>query len=236
MPSRAARLLQLLEHLRARRHAVAGHALAHALGISLRTLYRDIATLREQGAVIEGDAGVGYVLRPGFTLPPLMFSDDELEALVLGARWVAGHAADPELAQAAQAAMTRVASVLPAELRLAIETNSLFVPARGCAPPAAPWLPTLRHAIRAEHVLMLDYRDEAGQVTQRRIWPFAMAFFDHARLLAAWCELRQDFRHFRADRVERLADKGERYPVRRHQLIARWRAQMEPPRDAADRS
>ena len=226
MSSRAARLLQLLEHLRTYRHPVAGAQLAQAQGVSLRTLYRDIATLREQGAQIEGDPGVGYVLRPGFTLPPLMFSDDELEALVLGARWVAGHAADPELARAARDAVQRIGAVLPPELRLAVETSGLFVPARAHAPSPAPWLPVLRRAIRDEHALLLHYRDEGGAVTQRRIWPFAMAFFDQARLIAAWCELRQDFRHFRADRVVDLADSGTRYPERRHALIRRWRAQM----------
>ena len=226
MSSRAARLLQLLEHLRTHRHPVAGAQLAQAQGVSLRTLYRDIATLREQGAQIEGDPGVGYVLRPGFTLPPLMFSADELEALVLGARWVAGHAADPELARAARDAVQRIGAVLPPELRLAVETSGLFVPARAHAPSPAPWLPVLRRAIRDEHALLLHYRDEGGAVTQRRIWPFAMAFFDQARLIAAWCELRQDFRHFRADRVVDLADSGTRYPERRHTLIRRWRAQM----------
>ena len=226
MSSRAARLLQLLEHLRTHRQPVPGATLAQHQGVSLRTLYRDIATLREQGARIEGEPGVGYVLRPGFTLPPLMFSADELEALVLGARWVAGHAADPELARAARDAVQRIGAVLPPELRLAVETSGLFVPARAHAPSPAPWLPVLRRAIRDEHALLLHYRDEGGAVTQRRIWPFAMAFFDHARLIAAWCELRQDFRHFRADRVVDLAHSGTRYPQRRHALIRRWRAQM----------
>ena len=226
MSSRAARLLQLLEHLRTHRQPVPGATLAQHQGVSLRTLYRDIATLREQGARIEGEPGVGYVLRPGFTLPPLMFSADELEALVLGARWVAGHAADPELARAARDAVQRIGAVLPPELRLAVETSGLFVPARAHAPSPAPWLPVLRRAIRDEHALLLHYRDEGSAVTQRRIWPFAMAFFDHARLIAAWCELRQDFRHFRADRVVDLADSGTRYPERRHALIRRWRAQM----------
>ena len=226
MSSRAARLLQLLEHLRTHRQPVPGATLAQHQGVSLRTLYRDIATLREQGARIEGEPGVGYVLRPGVTLPPLMFSADELEALVLGARWVASHAADPELARAARDAVQRNGAVLPPELRLAVETSGLFVPARAHAPSPAPWLPVLRRAIRDEHALLLHYRDEGGAVTQRRIWPFAMAFFDQARLIAAWCELRQDFRHFRADRVVDLADSGTRYPERRHALIRRWRAQM----------
>ena len=223
--SRAARLLQLLEHLRQRRQPVPGAELARALGVSLRSLYRDVATLREQGARIEGDPGVGYVLRPGFTLPPLMLSPDELEALMLGTHWVAGHAADPELASAADSAMRRIASTLPPELRLALETTGLFVPPRAADAPPAPWLPTLRRAIREEHALQLDYRDESGAVSQRRIWPFAMAFFDQVRLFAAWCELRQGFRHFRADRVVALADSGQCYPERRHALLARWRAE-----------
>ncbi|MDO5624467.1 MAG: YafY family protein [Pseudomonadota bacterium] len=228
--SRTARLLHLLEHLRTHRQPVPGAALAQHAGTSLRTLYRDIATLREQGARIEGDPGVGYVLRPGFTLPPLMFSADELEALALGARWVASQGADPELAAAARAAVQRIGSVLPADLRLAVETSGLFVPAR-CPQDElpAPWLPLLRRAIQGERVLHLHYRDESGTATERRIWPFAMAFFDHARLIAAWCELRRDFRHFRADRVIQLTDTATRYPERRHALIRRWRAQTAHP-------
>lgn len=226
MSSRAARLLQLLEALRRQRQPVAGGALAHELGVSLRTLYRDIATLREQGAPIAGDPGLGYVLHPGFTLPPLMFSAEELESLVLGARWVASQATDPELAHAAQHAMQRIANVLPTNLRLEVETSGLFVPKRFIDPPPAPWLPTLRRAIRDEHALLMDYRDADGTPTQRRIWPFAMAFFDQARLIAAWCELRQDFRHFRADRVLALTETGQRYPQRRPTLLRQWRAHM----------
>lgn len=236
--SRAARLLQLLEHLRAHRRPVPGQALAAQAAVSLRTLYRDVATLREQGAQIEGDPGVGYVLRPGFTLPPLMFSEDELEALVLGARWVASQSADPELARAAQGVMNRIGATLPTSLRTTLETSGLFVPTRPNPPPAAPWLPALRQAVRAEHAVWLDYLDEAGQATRRRVWPFAVAFFDQARLMAAWCELRQDFRHFRADRVRDLTDTGERYPERRHMLIRRWseRMRLEPHAHTADRS
>ena len=100
------------------------------------------------------------------------------------------------------------------------------MPQRFIAPLLAPWLPTLRHAIRDEHILLMDYRDADGAPTQRRIWPFAMAFFDQTRLIAAWCELRQDFRHFRADRVLTLADTGLNYPQRRPTLLRRWRTHM----------
>lgn len=225
MASRAARLLLLLDTLRQRRAATPGPALAQELGVSLRTLYRDIATLREQGAAIGGDPGVGYLMQPGFLLPPLMFSADELEALLLGARWVSLQA-DPELAGAAEGALARIASTLPDPARVGLETSGLFVPRRGPAAPPEPWLPVLRRAIREERKLALDYRDTDGQATRRIIWPFAMAFFEHARLIAAWCELRQDFRHFRADRVAHLATTEQPIPERRHVLIRRWRAQM----------
>lgn len=223
MTVRATRLLHLLDALRGRRRPVVGADLADALGVSLRTLYRDIATLRAQGADILGDPGVGYTLRPGFLLPALNFTADELEALTLGARWVARQA-DPELAQAAQRATARIAATLPADLRLAIETSGLLVPDLGDAPPPAPWLPVLRRGIRREHVLRMEYVDVGGQVSQRQIWPFAMAFLGGHGMIAAWCELRGDFRHFRADRVRALADGGERYPSRRPLLIQRWRA------------
>lgn len=222
MTTRAHRLLQLLELLRTRRRPMPGQQLAEALGISLRTLYRDIASLRAEGAAIEGETGIGYLLRPGFTLPPLMFSADELEALVLGARWVANQSADPALAEAADQALRRITGVLPSDLRLQVETSGLFVPGRCDASLTEPWLPTLRHAIRREHILQLDYRDAEDAPSQRRIWPFAMAFFDETRLIAAWCELRQAFRHFRADRVQHLADTGQRYPERRPSLLRRW--------------
>ncbi|MFT3762551.1 MAG: YafY family protein [Pseudoxanthomonas sp.] len=222
MTARAARLLHLLDELRRRRGPVRGAQLAQRLGVSLRTLYRDVDALRGQGADIDGDPGVGYRLRPGFLLPPMMFSAEELEAMVLGARWVARHA-DPELAAAANQAMDRIVGILPETLRLQVETSGLFADWRGTE--AEPWLPTLRRAIRDEHAVRMRYADAEGCVTERVVWPFAMAFLADVRLLAAWCELRGDFRHFRADRVLDLEDAGVRYPERRHNLLRRWNAQ-----------
>ncbi len=223
MASRASRLLRLLDVLHDRRRPVAAATLAADLGVSLRTIYRDIATLREQGADIAGDPGIGYQMRPGFLLPPLMFSHDELEALVLGARWVRG-LADDELAKAADSAMARITATLPAALRTSVETSGLFVPRMSTPQAPEPWLPTLRQAIRNEERLRMDYVDADGQSTRRIVWPFAMAFLgSDTRLFAAWCELRADFRHFRAERVVTIDAVGERYPVRRHVLIRRWR-------------
>lgn len=223
--SRAARLLQLLEVLRSHRRPVSAELLAGRLKVSPRTLYRDVATLRGQGAQIEGEAGVGYQLRPGFTLPPLMFGEDEIEALVLGASWVARQA-DPVLARAARDAMQRISATLPQRLRLAVETTGLLAPRPGRSAPPEPWLPALRLAIRAEESVRMDYLDASGTATLRTVWPFAMAFFESSRVLVAWCELRQDFRHFRADRVASLCNTGERYPTHRHVLIQRWRDQL----------
>ena len=223
--SRAARLLSLLELLRTHRQPVTAQRLANATQVSVRTLYRDIDSLRAQGADIAGDAGVGYLLRPGFTLPPLMFSADELEALSLGARWVSLQG-DAQLAQAAQAAMAKIASSLPAETRLALDTMGLLVPRPPSAVPDEPWQPALREAIRSQRKLRLDYCDVNGQVSQRVVWPVAMAFFHSSRVLTAWCELREDFRHFRADRVQALEPLHEAYPVMRHVLLAQWRAQL----------
>ena len=223
MTTRATRLLHLLDDLRRRRRPVRGAQLADQLGISLRTLYRDIDALRAQGAVIAGDPGVGYQLRAGFMLPPMMFSPDELEALVLGARWVASHA-DPELAEAAGRALDRVVGVLPEGLRLQVETSGLFAPDWSPVPPE-PWLPALRRAIREGNAVRLWYRDAQGRASERLVWPFAMAFLADMRLRAAWCESRADFRHFRADRVLALEDTGRRYPEQRQRLVRRWERQ-----------
>jgi predicted DNA-binding transcriptional regulator YafY len=223
MSQRATRLLLLLDELRRRRTPVRGAQLAEQLGVSLRTLYRDIDALRGQGADIGGDPGVGYLLRGGFLMPAMMFSAEELEAVVLGTRWVASHG-DPELAAAAGNALDRIVGVLPGALRLQVETSGLFAPLWGGIQPE-PWLPVLRRAIRDGHVVHIHYRDGEGRESERRIWPFAMAFLDQVRLLAAWCEQRGDFRHFRANRMLSLADTGERYPDQRHQLLRRWQQQ-----------
>lgn len=220
MSQRATRLLHLLDELRRRRKPVRGAQLADRLGVSLRTVYRDIDALRGQGADIVGDPGIGYQLRAGFLLPPMMFSAEELEALVLGARWVASHA-DPELAVAAGAALERMTGVLPEGLRLQVETSGLFAPQWHAAEPE-PWLPALRRAIRAGNAVRIHYRDGEGRASERVIWPFAMAFLAEIRLLAAWCEMRGDFRHFRADRLVSLEDTGQRYPEQRHRLLRRW--------------
>ncbi|MGP0088670.1 MAG: helix-turn-helix transcriptional regulator [Xanthobacteraceae bacterium] len=150
--ARSERLLELLQALRRRRQPVSGRALTVELGISIRTLYRDIATLQSQGAQIEGEPGLGYVLRPGYLLPPLMFSEDEIEALVLGSRWVAGRG-DDRLGAAARNALAKVAAVLPDDLRAALNASALLVGRGEPLPTEAIDLAVVRRSIRAEHKL-----------------------------------------------------------------------------------
>lgn len=219
--SRSERLLALLQALRRHRRPVSGSDLASETGISLRTLYRDIASLRAQGAHIEGEAGVGYLLKPGFLLPPLMFSPEEIEALVLGSRWVAG-TADPKLAGAARDLMTKVAAVLPGDLREDLDRTTLMVPRREQVADTAD-VGGIREAIRQERVLRIAYRNEQGEASERHIWPFALAYFERVRVVLAWCELREDFRSFRTDRILDFADAGRRYRRRRAVLLKEWK-------------
>jgi predicted DNA-binding transcriptional regulator YafY len=228
--SRSERLLALLQALRRRRRPVSGAVLADELGVSLRTIYRDIAGLQGQGAEIEGEAGLGYVLKPGFWLPPLMLSGEEIEALVLGARWV-GARTDEKLALAARDAIAKISAVLPPRLREDVESSTLIV-APGKAPvAAAPDLAPIRAAIRSERKLALEYQDAQGSRTERTVWPFGVGYFDEARVVMAWCELRQGFRHFRADRIASCRTLEARYPASRRRLIRDWRLSegAEPP-------
>jgi predicted DNA-binding transcriptional regulator YafY len=219
--ARSERLLELVQVLRRHHHPVSGQALADELGISLRTIYRDIQTLIGQGATIDGEAGLGFILRPGFVLPPLMFSDEELEALVLGLRWVAQRT-DASFEHAAMNALAKIAAVLPDDLRNNVEGIGLIaLPGRNDA--ARLDLTPIRAAIRSEQMVVLDYADVKGQHSRRTVWPIALAFFERSRVLAAWCELRQDFRHFRIDRIVTLRETGKRYPQRRRVLMKQWR-------------
>jgi predicted DNA-binding transcriptional regulator YafY len=221
--ARTQRLLDLLQRLRNYRYAVTAETLSRELGVSVRTVYRDIETLQSQGAPIEGAAGVGYVLRPGFTLPPLMFSVEEIEAFVLGVSWVADRA-DRSLAEAARQLVAKVKAVLPAGLRQELEATTLLVgPAARPEPVADATAAALRRAIREETKLTISYRDDKGQATERTIWPFGLGYFDSVLMVMAWCELRQDLRHFRADRIVGFRATGQSYPEGRISLLERWR-------------
>ncbi len=232
--SRTARLFRLMDALRARRLPVTAAQLAAQLSVSVRTVYRDIQTLAELGARIDGDAGVGYVLRAGFFLPPLMFGEDEIEALVLGARWVQGQG-DAELARAAETVLARIATASPRDLRDRMADTGLFAPRSSAPAPGAQNLAPLRSAIRRERKLHIRYTDVAGASTERVIWPVALGYFEGARVVAAWCELREDFRHFRLDRIAALKVLDASLPRPRHELLRRWREHIERARAAGPR-
>jgi predicted DNA-binding transcriptional regulator YafY len=220
--SRTERLLDLIQCLRRHRAPVTGAVLAAEFGVSIRTLYRDIATLQAQGADIQGEPGLGYVLRPGFMLPPLMFSAEEIEALVLGSRWVASRADDARLGLAAGNALSKISAVLPPELRESVHAATLIiVPGEILANVVD--ISTIRVAIRNEHKLAIAYRNADGSATERTIWPIALAFFEKVRIIAAWCELRQAYRNFRVDRIGSMEVTGMPYPRRRVAMLKEWR-------------
>jgi predicted DNA-binding transcriptional regulator YafY len=220
--SRAERLLELMQCLRRHRYAVSGQALATELGISLRSLYRDIASLRAQGARIEGEPGMGYRLQPGFELPPLMFNSGEMEALLLGARWVS-RSTDPALAKDAHNALARIAAVLPPALRHELDSCTLLIgPSTGPRRTGTQHLPALRQAIREQRKVRVVYQDEHGQPSDRVLWPFALGYMEQARLLVAWCELRGANRHFRVDRLQTVEVQASPYPTPRQRMLKQW--------------
>jgi predicted DNA-binding transcriptional regulator YafY len=219
---KADRLFQIIQILRRASRPVTADAIAAELETSKRSVYRDIAVLIGQRVPIRGEAGIGYVLDGGFDLPPLMLTADEVEAAVLGATWVVSRG-DPELARAARDLIAKIGATVPERLRpLVLEPHAV-------APPTAARvadridMAALRAAIRAGRKVAIIYADEQRRTSERTIWPIAIGYLDAVRLIVAWCELREDFRHFRSDRIEAVRFLDERYPGRHASLKAAWR-------------
>ncbi|MBO9376065.1 HTH domain-containing protein [Sphingomonas histidinilytica] len=221
---RADRLFQIIQILRRSNRAITAADIAGELEVSPRTVYRDIADLIGQQVPIRGEAGFGYILDDAFDMPPLMLTPDEIEAAVLGAQWVAGRG-DPVLAGAARDLIAKISSVVPERLR-----SYAMLPATAARPARAPRdgidIARTRSAIHEGRKIRIDYRDEHGQATSRVIWPVVIGFFDSARMLAAWCELRQNFRHFRTDRVVSAEFLDDRHGARPGELRQRWKRHM----------
>lgn len=196
---RADRLFQIVQLIRGRRLTTAAH-LAQRLEVSERTVYRDVADLQHQGVPIEGEAGVGYRLGAGFDLPPLMFTHDEARALVASVR-MAQVWQDPALAQASQAGLSKILSVLPTAARVAAQSMAIYAPPLGLEPAVQLTLQTLREAVQARRKLRVDYRDASDQLSQRTLRPLGCFYWGKVWTLAAWCERRHDFRTFRMDRI-----------------------------------
>ncbi len=220
---RADRLFDIIQRLRTARGPTTAAALAEDLEVTPRTVYRDIATLQARRVPIEGEAGIGYMLRRGFDLPPLMFTAEEIEAIAVGARLVA-RTGDAALQGAAESVLSKVTVVLPEALREQLASAPIYVSASGAPVPESVDLSVVRQAIRDERKLDIAYVDEKGTCTQRVIWPIAVAYYVQATLIGAWCELRHDYRHFRADRISTLTVLDDRYPSDNGRLMAEWLA------------
>lgn len=218
---RSDRLFQIIQILRRTRGPITADAIAAELETSKRSVYRDIAALMGQRVPIRGEAGMGYVLENGFDLPPLMLTPDEIEAAVLGAQLV-GTRGDPALAKAAQDLIAKIGAAVPERLRPIILEPSGGAPTMYQLPPDAIDMVLLRTQIRAGKKIALSYRDEHGKETSRTVWPVTIGYMATVRMLAAWCELRKDFRHFRTDRIAGAAFLEDRYPERPAVLRAKW--------------
>lgn len=214
---RADRLFEIIQLMR-RQRLVRASDLAARLEVSERTIYRDVQDLMASGVPIAGEAGVGYTLRQGFDLPPLMFDEHEIEALVLGARMVESWT-DVELADAAANVIAKVEAVIPDRLRQHMADIALLAPARHFAEPIAVDPRELRRALRGRLKVHFHYRDSEDRASARTVRPLALSFYGPVWLLAAWCELREDFRAFRLDRISRLDVLEERFPPERGKTL-----------------
>lgn len=206
---RADRLFQIIQLLR-RRHVVTAAFLARELEVSERTVYRDIRDLVGTGVPIDGEAGVGYTLRRGFDLPPLMFTEPELEAMVLGARVVSSWG-DQALGRAARDALARVEAALPDRLREKLTNTPLFAPGFHVPAETIASLTPLRVALEERRIVWMRYEDAGGVTSERTLRPVGLFFWGYRWSLSAWCELRQALRSFRLDRIRQIDVREERF-------------------------
>ncbi|WP_052071884.1 helix-turn-helix transcriptional regulator [Sphingopyxis sp. MWB1] len=219
---RADRLFQIIQMLRRSSYPLTAAQMAAELEVSVRTIYRDMADLIGQRVPISGEAGFGYILDDAFDMPPLMLTGEEVEAAVLGAQWVAA-GSDPVLANAARDLIAKISVVIPDQLRSHISHPSMSFRQSAVKISDGIDIARTRQWIRAGRKLRIDYRDERGKVSARVIWPIIIGYFDDRRTLAAWCELRQAFRHFRCDRILVADFLDEHYDVAPGALRQNWR-------------
>lgn len=208
---RADRLFQIVQILQRRKSVTTAHAMATELEVSDRTIYRDIQDLMSNRVPIEGERGIGYMLRDGYDLPPLMFTDEEIDAIMLGVRLVEARS-DPALSRAANDVLAKIEAVMPVERRSLLQSVRHIVPQFSTPPDIHIDMRKLRTAIRGFHKIEIQYQDTAGADTDRTIWPMLTVFFDPVQLLVGWCELRQGFRNFRIDRISSFSTLENRFP------------------------
>jgi len=219
---RADRLFDLIQILRTARGPLTAEALAAQLEVTPRTIYRDMATLQARRIPVEGAAGIGYVLRKGFDLPPLMFTADEIDAIAVGALLVR-RIRDPGLQKAARSVLGKITTILPDAVRHSAAAP-FYVSDGSAAVPMGIDLALLRRAIRGQRTMWIAYRDEKGARSERTIWPLAMAYYVDATVLGAWCVLRGDYRNFRVERIAESRMLEERFPTDGGRLLAGWHA------------
>ena len=222
---RADRLFQIVQYLRGGRLVTAA-MLAERLEVSERTIYRDIADLQSTGVPIDGEAGVGYVMRSGFDLPPLMFTHDEIVALVAGARVVRSWGGIA-MARAAEEALVKIEAVLPESERDRVADAKIFAPYMGISDEVRILIDRCEAAVEDRTVLAFDYRDENGTGTNREVQPLGLWFWGKTWTLMAWCELRRDFRMFRLDRMAAVQSAGRTYRPARERSLAECLRQIE---------
>ena len=220
---RSDRLFDIIQALRSRKKPMTAAALAEELEVTPRTVYRDIATLQARRVPIEGAAGVGYVLRKGFDLPPLMFTIDEVEAIAVGARMLK-RVKDPALQQAADSVLAKVSVVVPEGLRAHVADAHVYVSPGRAADAEGADLAEIRAAIRDSRKLFIGYADGQNRRTNRVIWPIAMAYYVDATLIGAWCELRADYRNFRIERIQSSKVLEEHFDQDGGRLFREWSA------------
>ena len=218
---KASRLFEIIQILRLAKKPMTAAVMAETLEVTVRSIYRDIAALQAMRVPIEGGRGIGYIMRPGFDLPPLMFSIEEMEAIVLSLALLE-RTADDELKQAARRVNQKIAGAVPAPLRQAMDNRALYAWGSIAQPPVGFDLAIVRRAIRDERKLILGYRDEMGRATKRVIRPIALIYYSQTANIVAWCELRQAIRNFRSDRVEDCEEASTFFKGEGDGLRALW--------------
>ena len=229
---RADRLFQIIQVLRRSGRPVTAAQLAAELEVSLRSIYRDMADLMAQRVPVRGEAGFGYVLDRDFDMPPLMLTPDEIEAAVLGAQWVAERG-DPALARAARDLLSKIAAMLPERLHSFVAEATVGAPRALATACDGLDMAKVRATIRTGRKIHITYRDKAGQVSERTIWPTVVGYTDTVRLIAAWCEAKQAFRHFRADSITAADFLDDRHGLSPSDLRKRWERSLKAERAAA---
>lgn len=222
------RLFEIIEILRRSKAPISSEDIGAQLGVTKRTIYRDMAALMAQGVPIQGEAGMGYILEPGFHMPPLMLTLDEIEAAILGAQWVQTRG-EPELALAAEKLLSKIKTVAPQGF-----DTSFVEPVVSVAPmeqvEEALRSAEIRHAIRQRLKLQITYEGHDQKQTTRTIWPILLGYRDAGRIIAAWCELREGYRYFRTDRIIKGEVLSDKIPRRMDLLKADWRKAMDEER------